>query len=83
VTSGPSHPFCWHRLWAAWKRLAHAIGTVQARLILSVLYFVLLPPFALVRRLGADPLGRRPAPGPTSWRPRPPEAPTLDAARRQ
>lgn len=69
------------RLWERWKVLAHAIGTFQARLILSVLYLVVLPPFALIRRLGADPLGRRP--GPTYWRPRPRETPTLDAARRQ
>ena len=71
------------RIWEGWKVVAHAIGTFQARLILSVLYLLILPPFALIRRTGADPLRRRPTPGPTHWRPRPPEAPTLDAARKQ
>ena len=71
------------KLWERWKVIAHRIGTFQARLILSFLYLVVLPPFALRSRLGADPLGRRPAPGPTYWRPRPEGDPTLDAARKQ
>ncbi len=45
--------------WERWKRIAHAIGTFQARLILAVLYAVLLPPFALIARLGGDSLQRR------------------------
>ncbi len=76
-------PSVWRRIWERWKVIAHAIGTFQARLILSVLYLVILPPFALIRRLGADPLGRRPTSGPTYWRLRPPDGPTLDAARKQ
>ena len=73
----------WRRIWERWKVIAHVIGTFQARLILSLLYLVLLPPFALIRRLSADPLGRRRTAGPTYWRTRPADAPTLDAARRQ
>jgi len=76
-------PSVWRRIWERWKVIAHVIGTFQARLILSVLYLVMLPPFALIRRLVGDPLGRRPTSGSTSWRPRPPDAPTLDEARRQ
>ena len=44
------------RLWNRWKRIAKRIGDFQARLILSVLYFVILGPFALLVRWGADPL---------------------------
>jgi hypothetical protein len=74
----------WRRLWEGWKAIAHAIGTFQARWILAFLYLVLVGPVALIRRLGgADPLGVRPGPGTTYWRPRPPETPSLDAARRQ
>jgi hypothetical protein len=43
-------------LWERWKRLAKTIGDFQARLILSVLYFVVVAPFALIVRFAADPL---------------------------
>jgi hypothetical protein len=71
------------KLWEGWKRIAHAIGTVQAKLVLSLLYLVVVGPVALVRRLAADPLGLRPAPQPTYWIPRPALDDTLERARRQ
>jgi hypothetical protein len=43
-------------LWERWKRIAKAIGDFQARLILSVFYFVIVGPFALILRWAADPL---------------------------
>ncbi|HEY2994744.1 MAG TPA: hypothetical protein VGM22_18180 [Methylomirabilota bacterium] len=46
-------------LWVRWKRIAHAIGTFQARVLLTVLYVVLLPPFTLIARLTADPMQLR------------------------
>lgn len=69
-------------LWARWTRVAHAIGTFQARLLLTVLYLLLLPPFALVARLSADPLRLRRATTP-AWLPRPRQSPTLEDGRRQ
>ncbi len=43
------------RAWSGWKRVAHAIGDVQARVLLGAFYFVLLAPCALiVRWTGAD-----------------------------
>ena len=44
------------RLWERWKRIAKAIGDFQARLILSVFYFIIVGPFALILRWAADPL---------------------------
>ena len=44
------------KLWENWKKLAKKIGDFQARLILTVLYFVIVAPFALVVRFAADPL---------------------------
>ncbi len=70
-------------LWEAWKGVAHAIGKLQARLVFSILYVVLLGPVALVLRLLADPLRHRHPPN-SNWRER--AAPTDDAwvgARRQ
>ncbi len=73
----------WRQLWEVWKVLARSIGNVQARLILSLLYFGLVGPVALVRRLVADPLGLRRAARDSYWNPRPPAEASLDAARRQ
>ncbi|MGE5060725.1 MAG: hypothetical protein ACM3N3_15900 [Betaproteobacteria bacterium] len=44
------------RLWERWNRIAKAIGDFQARLILSVFYFIIVGPFALILRWAADPL---------------------------
>ena len=67
-------------LWRWWTRVAHAIGTFQARVLLTVLYVVLLPPFALIARR-SDPLQRR-AGGP-GWIARPVKVIGVDEARRQ
>lgn len=44
------------RIWEWWKPVAHKIGNFQARLILTVFYFTLFAPFALIVKLGTDPL---------------------------
>ena len=71
------------RLWQGWKRFGRKVGDFQARLLLTLFYFVILAPFGVGMR-AADPLGLRHRDGP-SWKPRP-AAPTGDAlarARRQ
>jgi hypothetical protein len=45
-----------YRLWERWKALAHLIGNFQARLLLSIFYFLVLSPFGLGVRLLSDPL---------------------------
>ena len=69
-------------LWVRWKRIAHAIGTFQARVLLTVLYVVLLPPFTLIARLAADPMQLRRDVRPR-WLVRPQPADALAAGRRQ
>ncbi|HEY6419828.1 MAG TPA: hypothetical protein VIX59_12555 [Candidatus Binataceae bacterium] len=59
----PSLP---RRIWNGWKRVARKIGDFQARVILSVFYFVLLAPFALVSRLSSDSAAARQA-APHGW----------------
>ena len=44
------------RLWEYWKRLGKRIGDVQARILLTLFYFLIVPPFALAVRVGSDPL---------------------------
>jgi len=48
------------KLWENWKKLAKKIGDFQARFILTVLYFVIVAPFALIVRFAADPLSIKP-----------------------
>ena len=68
--------------WRWWTRVAHRIGDFQARVILTLFYYVILGPFALVLRR-RDPLGL--APGAAhGWRPRDAAArPIPEQARRQ
>ena len=71
------------KIWQYWKRIAEKIGTVQAKIILGVLYCILIGPVALVRRFVADPLGLRRTRASTYWVPRPSTEVTLERARRQ
>jgi hypothetical protein len=69
------------RLWEGWKRVGRKIGDFQARLLLTVFYFVILAPFALVMRCLADPLGLK---RPGGWHAvKPAAGPALERARRQ
>lgn len=70
-------------LWRGWLVVARKIGEVQSLLILGLIYFVFIAPFALAIRLFLDPLGLRGAP---SWRWLPPSSKsttTLDSMRQQ
>ncbi len=44
------------RAWKWWQGVARKIGDVQARILLTFFYFVVVSPFALVVRYGSDPL---------------------------
>ena len=56
------------QLWNHWLRIAKVIGEFQARLILTVFYFLILGPVALCLRLFSDPL-RLKIPSRVSWSP--------------
>ncbi len=43
-------------LWEWWKKTAKKIGDFQARIILTIFYFIVLGPFALAIRWGSNPL---------------------------
>ncbi len=73
----------WRRAWERWKALAKGLGDFQARVILGLLYFALVGPVAVVRRLVSDPLGLRRSARPTHWTPRADVETSLDAARKQ
>ena len=71
------------RLWNGWKRFGKKVGDFQARVLLTIFYFVILAPFGLGMR-AADPLGLRKT-GEPAWRPRSPASAgdALGRARRQ
>jgi hypothetical protein len=57
--------------WVRWKAFAQRIGDVQARILLSVCYALVLLPFALAVRVFSDPLRLR-ATSLAGWLARPP-----------
>lgn len=67
--------------WDRWTVIAHVIGNVQARVLLTLFYFTVVPPFAVIVKLAKDPLGLRPPRGAGFWIPRSAVDPA--AARRQ
>jgi len=69
--------------WLTWKVLAHDIGQFQSRALLTVFYFTVFVPFALVMRLFGDPLRIRGGAPRTTWCEWPAREPGVDAARRQ
>lgn len=56
-------------IWSRWKRIAHKIADVQARVLLSIFYFCVFGPFALGMKALSDPLQTR-ATNPSAWLPR-------------
>ena len=71
------------RMWEGWKRIARKIGDFQARVILTIFYFLILAPFTLIVR-ASDPLALGKARQHHGWIPRPPsDRPTLETAARQ
>ena len=78
-----AYPWGIQHLWERWKWIGKKIGNFQVRLIMTLFYFVVLAPFALLIRLGSDPLGIR-ASTPRGWRARKDEPINLmEQARRQ
>jgi hypothetical protein len=69
------------RYWQSWKPVAHAVGTFQARVLLTLFYAVLVLPFGLFVRLFSDPL--RIKSRPTQWLDHPDETHDLPWAKRQ
>lgn len=72
-----------HRLWERWKVIAHIIGNFQARVLLTVFYFVIVPPFALIVKLVRDPLSLRVPADPSYWVTRPESDPASRSGPRQ
>ena len=68
-----------------WMAVAGAVGAFNARVILSIFYYLIITPVGLVMRLfGRDPLDRRLRTGDSYWQKRSPEqAPSRERYARQ
>ena len=56
----------------AWMALAEVLAFVMTRVVLAVVYFLIVTPIGVVKRLtGWDPLSRRGGRGGSYWRPYP------------
>jgi hypothetical protein len=44
------------KLWEKWKAFGHKVGNFQARLILSIFYFIVIFPFGLIVKFFSKPL---------------------------
>ena len=69
------------KLWEGWKKIAHAIGDFQARVLLTVIYSVLIMPFGLLVRCFADSLHSKKRT--VEWLDHPATSNDLNEARRQ
>ena len=47
------------KFWEKWQIFGHKVGNFQARLILSLFYFIVICPFAAVVKFGSKPLRLR------------------------
>jgi hypothetical protein len=73
----------WRILWRGWIVVARKIGYLQSQLILTLVYFVVIAPFALAVRAFSDPLGLRTPPS-GQWVPDDrPSASSLSAVQQQ
>jgi len=70
------------RVWEHWKQVAHAVGVVQTRFLMLVIYAIAVVPTGLLMRLSRDPLHLR-APRDGNWTPARQNERSVDAARRQ
>jgi hypothetical protein len=71
------------KLWERWKQIARKIGDFQARALMTLFYFLILGPLAMVLRWRSDPLAIK-AGTPRGWRDREARAGgPMEHARRQ
>lgn len=70
------------KLWKLWKQFGQLLGDLMARLVLTLFYFTLFAPFALIVRLFQDPLRLKASHEVSHWQKREMAEPNLNEARR-
>ena len=72
----------YRRFWDGWMVVARAIGNFNARLLLSLFYFLIILPLGLITGAAKDFLGIRQRPQ-SSWHDKADPPRTLEEGRRQ
>lgn len=70
----------WQAFYRYWMKFAHVLGWVNGRIILTLLYIVVIGPYAVALRVARLFAPRRPQA--TYWLEKPYEQPTLETLRR-
>ena len=70
------------KIWKGWLKFAEIVGNIQMIVLLSLIYWVMLPIVAIPFRLLADPLSLRHR-GQARWITRSTEPQTIESMRKQ
>ncbi len=81
ATAASSHGFL-RRVYERWKRAGHAVGVVQTRVIMVIIYALVVVPTGLLMRLSRDPLHLKP-PTQGNWTPARQNERSVESARQQ
>ena len=71
------------KIWEKWKAFARLLADFQARVILTIVYFIIVPIFGLSVRAFSDPLYLKHKSVDSMWLAKQLEEPSLENARRQ
>ena len=72
------------KMYLAWMKLAHVLGWVNTRIILTFVYFFIMTPLSLVFKLiGKDPMNRKIGVADSYWIKREPQVFDKGSYRRQ
>ena len=71
------------RLWSQWKQFAQKVADFQARVLLTLIYFLILGLFGAVVTVFGDPLAIKRLLRSSLWLTKPIESASLEQARRQ
>lgn len=71
------------RLWGAWQDFFVRVGAFQSRIVLSIIFFIVVSPFALAVRIFSDPLRLKHQGEESHWLPRISAKSDLEQSRRQ
>lgn len=71
------------KLWSRWKAFGRRLADLQARVILTLVYFIIVPIFGLFVRAFSDPLYLKPKSRDSMWLAKHLDEPSIENARRQ
>jgi hypothetical protein len=71
------------KLWSAWQKYFSRVGAFQSRIVVTIIFFILVTPFALGIKISSDPLRLKHQSKDTHWLPKVSSRTDLEQSRRQ